>query len=456
VNFILLLIVFGGVAFKMMAPADRARHLATALDVTRQVKATIAQPRPLYEAFKEAMRARSRHLVVTPALVMINAAVFGAMLVGVSAIADPNTLLGWGASLGTRTTNGEWWRLVTSVFVHVGLFQFIITMAVLSQLGAVLERFVGRIAFGAVYLSAGVFTGLIHLSSQPVAVTVSSAGAVFGLYGLLLATLTWQGFRQALHRRASKNAEPGTEEATDAGVTIPPTAIKRLGYGALLFLLWSAVNGLAGAAEVIGLAVGFGYGTVVARRASIRIPERREVGGVIAAAVVIAIACAVPLRNIADVTPEITRVVAIEERTATAYQTAFNAFKKGRLSAESLAQLAERKIVPELQAVDARLTALKNVPPEHQAVVTDAHEYLRLRSNAWRFRADVIRRTNAAQLRSPERSMDASWRIEAQTLFRSNQMAMGNAEGAERASLEAYQRVRQAAPSVAAAPADVR
>jgi len=374
----------------------------------------------------------------------------------VSAIADPDTLLGWGASLGTRTTNGEWWRLVTSVFVHIGLFQFIITMAVLAQLGAVLERLVGRLAFGAVYLSAGVFTGLIHLSSQPVVVTVSSAGAVFGLYGLLLATLTWQGFRDALRRRASKNAEPGTEEATDAGVTIPPTAIKRLGYGALLFLLWSAVNGLAGAAEVIGLAAGFACGTIVGRRASIRIPAPREVGGVIAAAAVIAIACAVPLRNIADVTPEITRVVAIEERTATVYQAAFNAFKKGRLSAEALALVAERKIVPELQAVDARLTALKNVPPEHQAVVTDAHEYLRLRSNAWRFRADVIRRTNAAQLRSPERSMDASWRIEAQTLFRSNQMAMGNAEGAERASLEAYQRVRQAAPSVAAAPADVR
>jgi membrane associated rhomboid family serine protease len=460
VNFILLLIVFGGVAFKMTSPADRARHLATALDFTRQVKATIAQPRPLYEAFKVALRARSRHLVVTPALVMINAAVFGAMLVGVSAIADPDTLLGWGAGLGTRTTNGEWWRLVTSVFVHIGLFQFIITMAVLAQLGAVLERLVGRLAFGAVYLSAGVFTGLIHLSSQPVVVTVSSAGAVFGLYGLLLATLTWQGFRQALRRRTSKNAEPGTEETTD-GVTIPPTAIKRLGYGALLFLLWSAVNGLAGAAEVISLAVGFGYGAIVARRASIRSPETRAVGGVIAAAVVIAIACALPLRNISDVAPEIARIVVTEERTVTAYQAAFNAFKKGRLSAEAVAQLAERKIVPELQAVDARLTALKNVPPEHQGLVTDAHEYLRLRSNAWRFKADVIRRTSAAPLRSPERSMDASWRIEAQTLFRSNQMAMGNAEGAERASLEAFQRIRQAAPPpppppVAAAPADVR
>ena len=48
--------------------------------------------------------------------------------------------------------------------------------------------------------------------------------------------------------------------------------------------------------------------------------------------------------------------------------------------------------------------------------------------------------------------MDASWRIEAQARFRSNQMAMGNAEGAERASLEAFQKVRQAA----APPAEAR
>ena len=81
-----------------------------------------------------------------------------------------------------------------------------------------------------------------------------------------------------------------------------------------------------------------------------------------------------PLRNIADVRPEITRVVATEERTATTYQAAFDAFRKGRISAEALAPLAERKILPELQAADARLTALKNVPPEHRPLVTDALE----------------------------------------------------------------------------------
>ena len=454
-NFILLIVVFGGLAIRMTAPEDRKRYLGIAVDFTRQLKAAIVQPRPENEAFHGALRARSRHLLATPALVLLNAAVFGVMLVGLGALADPDTLVGWGANLGTRTTNGEWWRLVTSLLVHPGLFQFIITMAVLAQLGAVLERLVGWLAFSAVYVSAGVFTGLVNLSSRPVSVTVSSSGAVFGLYGLLLASLVWQLFHQTMRRRAG-NQEPGAEDSGDPGVTIPHTALKRLGYGAAVFVLWSAVNGLAGAAEFIGVAIGFGYGAVVARRASTGSPEMRQVGGVIAAAVVIAAACALPLRNIADVTQEITRVVATEARTATAYHAAFDAFKKGRLSAEALAQLAERKIVPELQSIDARLTALKNVPPEHQALVTDAHEYLRLRSNAWRYRADVIRRTSAAPLRSPERAMDASWRIEAQTLFRSNQMAMGNAEGAERASLAAFERLRQAAPPVVAAPSEAR
>jgi hypothetical protein len=175
-----------------------------------------------------------------------------------------------------------------------------------------------------------------------------------------------------------------------------------------------------------------------------------------AAALVMAVVCAVPLRNIADVKPEMTRVVATEERTAATYQAAFDAFRKGRISAEGLAQLTERKILPELQAVDARLTALKNVPQEYQPLVTDAREYLRLRSRAWRVRADAIRKTNTDPLRGSERSMDASSRIQAQAQFRSNQMAMGNAEGAERASLEAFQKVKGTTPPPTAVLAEAR
>ena len=145
------------------------------------------QPRPEYQSFRGALRARTPQLFVTPALLTLNGAVFTAMLFGSAAIADPDTLVGIGASLGTRTTNGEWWRLLTSAFVCTGFFHLFINLGVLAQLGAVLERLVGRWAVGAVYLSAGVFTGLVNLSSHPVAVTVGASGAVFGLYGLLIA-----------------------------------------------------------------------------------------------------------------------------------------------------------------------------------------------------------------------------------------------------------------------------
>ena len=343
-NFILLLAVFGGLAFKLTSPADRARYLGVATDFLRQLKVAAQQPRPEYESFRDALRARTRDLFVTPALLTLNAAVFTAMLFGSGAIGDPDTLLGMGASIGTRTTNGEWWRLLTSAFVHIGMFHLIVNLAVLAQVGAVLERLVGRLAFGAVYIAAGVFTALVNVSSHPVEVTVGATGAIFGLYGLLLASVIWQTLNQMrpllaqitgrLRRRAG-NAEAGADESGDPdmpsgdpGLLIPPIALKRLGYGAGLFILLSAMSGLATSAEFTGLIVGLGYGLVVARRAGYESPAPRPVGAVLGVAVALAVACAIPLRNIANVRPEITRVVATEERTAATYQAASDAFRE--------------------------------------------------------------------------------------------------------------------------------
>src|SRR5580765_267301 len=139
----------------MTSPADRKKHLAVAVGFVQQLKGVALQPRPEYEAFRDALRGRTPQLIVTPALITLNAAVFTAMLFGSRAIADPDTLLGLGASLGIRTTNGEWWRLVTSAFVCTGMFHLLVNALVMAQVGAVLERLVGRLAIGAAYLSAG-------------------------------------------------------------------------------------------------------------------------------------------------------------------------------------------------------------------------------------------------------------------------------------------------------------
>jgi hypothetical protein len=134
---------------------------------------------------------------VIPAIVLVSAQLFLAMrFVGSTASSDPAMLVGWGASLGTLTTNGGWWRLVTSTFVYSSTLHLVFSLAALIQVGRILERVVGRLTVIAVYLSAGIFTGLVNLSSHPLAVTVGTSGAVFGLYGLLIALLIWQTFHE--------------------------------------------------------------------------------------------------------------------------------------------------------------------------------------------------------------------------------------------------------------------
>jgi membrane associated rhomboid family serine protease len=438
VAFIILLAVAGFVAYRITSPEERARYLDIALDAVGQLKVAATQRHPESDAFRGVLRARTPHVVITPAIAAINVAVVVCMLLGASAISEPDTLVGWGASLGPRTTNGEWWRLVTSTFVHTGMLHLLVNVAILIQLGAVLERLLGRLAFAAVYVSAGAFAGLINLSSYPVAVSVGASAAVFGLYGLLIASLIWQMFQ-----RHSVDQGPDGEQIAQPRATIPLIVMKRLGYGAALFIVYNAVNGLAGAAEFGGLIVGLGYGLVLGWRAVDQHPRTRHVAAAMAASGVIALACAAPLRNIADVKPEIARVVATEERTAAAYRSGLDAFKKGRMTAEALAQLAERTIMPALRTVDARLEVLSNVPPEDQPLVSDAREYIRLRCLSWRLRADAIRQTNAAPRRAPEGAADASGRLQAEARFRSNMAAEGHAEGAERASLEAFQRIRR-------------
>jgi len=433
VNFLILLAVFGAVAYRLVSPADRIKYLGSAIALVGEVKTAFTVRRPQYEAFKSALRARTPHVILAPAFVALNAAFYAAMVSGPGAMSDPATLVSYGASVGTRTTNGEWWRLLTAIFLPAGLMHLACIAAVLMHAGAALERLVGRWAFAAVYLASGVFAGLVNISSRPVDVTLSGSGALFGLYGLLVAALAWQKVVPA--KAADGQAAPSTAQ-------IPFIAIKRLGGVGILFGLYTAVSGSLTSAELAGFGVGLIYGLVVGWRVTDRLPATRLVGATAAGVLVAAVASAMPLRNIADVKPEITRVVAAEERTAARYRAAFEAFKKGKINAEALAQVAERSNVTELQTVDARLSALRNVPAEHQGIVADAREYLTLRTKSWRARAEVIRRTSPDPRRG-QQNADADARLQAETKFRADMMARGNAEGFERASLQAFQRVSE-------------
>lgn len=472
--FLILLMVVGVVLFRVTSPEERHRYVQRAKGFARDLWEVATVARPALDSFHQALRARTRYVFVVPVIVAINVAVLAGTIFGAGAIADPATLVGWGANLGTRTTNGEWWRLLTSAFLHTGTFQLLVDAFVLIQLGSVLERLIGRMAVGAAYLSTAALAGLAHLSAHPVAAGIGTSASVFSLYGLFAATLGWQALN-AWHAARTREAEPTVDDApisiagmpsiayeiTDTSadvtadepaqkaaaqpVTVPLIALKRIGIVAALFLVVKALGGQVTTIELTGLAVGFAYGLALGRRASTGVPERRMVAIAIAASAAIAVILAMPLRNIADVKPELARVIAAEEHTAGVYKAALDRFKRGRMSAEALAELAEQTIVPELQAADARLQALRHVPPEHQPLVTAAREYLRLRCASWRVQADATRTSNKAPQRPADGQADAHWRLQAEKQHRSNLNVTGRAEGAERGALEAFERVKHSA-----------
>ena len=81
--------------------------------------------------------------------------------------------------------DGEWWRLVTSIFLHAGLIHLGMNAFALWIFGNALEREIGRLSLLAVFLVTGIFASAASylLSSPPFAVGVGASGAIFGLLG---------------------------------------------------------------------------------------------------------------------------------------------------------------------------------------------------------------------------------------------------------------------------------
>lgn len=79
---------------------------------------------------------------------------------------------------------GEWWRLVSSMFLHAGLIHLGLNAYVLWIFGSAIEREIGRLSTLGVFLTTGVFAGAASfaLSSRPT-IAVGASGAIFGLVG---------------------------------------------------------------------------------------------------------------------------------------------------------------------------------------------------------------------------------------------------------------------------------
>ena len=381
---ILFLLTLAGVAFYLMKPEERQRVIIAGRDAWERLQAEAIR-RWRERNADGAARQPSPLPIATVAIVLVNVWIFLGMF-GDVALNDPKTLVPWGGNFGPRTTNNEWWRLVTAMFLHSGLIQLVVNLAALVQLGVVMERMVGSLAFTAVYLAAGILASLTALSESPVNVNSGASGAIFGVFGLWTAACLW-----ALVRRSP--------------LPIPAKRLKRFVALTALFVLHNIATGfLSAASEAMGVSVGFISGLVLASGAVERQPAARRVAAVGAVTLAFAVALAVPLRGIIDVMPEIARVIATETRTASVYDAAVDRFRLGRMKDNALADVIDRRILPELQATRARLNVLGRVPLEQRPLLDAAAEYLQLRAESWRLRSEGLREASLPMLQKADRS----------------------------------------------------
>jgi membrane associated rhomboid family serine protease len=79
--------------------------------------------------------------------------------------------------------HGEWWRLLTSAFLHYGPFHLAMNMYSLFFAGSLLEQLIGRWRFALLYLASGVAGSAGAVLISPNVVTLGASGAIFGVLG---------------------------------------------------------------------------------------------------------------------------------------------------------------------------------------------------------------------------------------------------------------------------------
>lgn len=125
---------------------------------------------------------------VTYGIIAINIIVFFAMYIFGKGSTNIGTLLNFGANNAYLVQAGDYYRLITSAFLHIGVFHLAVNMYSLYIVGTQLENFLGKWKYLCVYLFSAVAGNLLSciLANGSNVVSAGASGAIFGLLGSLL------------------------------------------------------------------------------------------------------------------------------------------------------------------------------------------------------------------------------------------------------------------------------
>lgn len=122
---------------------------------------------------------------VTYVLLAVNVLVWLAMTVAGGSM-NTEVLIRFGAKVNPLIADGQVWRLLTSMFLHIGLMHLFFNSYALFVFGTQVERLYGGGRFLAIYLLAGLWGSMVSFAFGP-SLSAGASGAIFGLLGTMLA-----------------------------------------------------------------------------------------------------------------------------------------------------------------------------------------------------------------------------------------------------------------------------
>jgi len=160
---------------------------------------------------------------------------------------DVPHLIQFGAKFNPLIMDHEWWRIISSMFIHIGFFHLFMNMLALFYIGNAVERIYGPMKFLFIYLLSGISGGLASFAFTS-SVSAGASGAIFGLFGSLLFF--------ALHERK--------------------VFLQTIGRGIIFIILFNVIFGfivpqIDNAAHIGGLVAGFISSAIV------HLPKRKDI-----------------------------------------------------------------------------------------------------------------------------------------------------------------------------------
>jgi rhomboid protease GluP len=304
-------------------------------------------------------------------LLALNVAIFGLMLASGVDPMQPSieSLIHWGANYGPRTTQGEWWRMFTCMFLHIGVLHLLFNMIALWNVGGFMEQVLGHTGFLVLYLLAGLLGSMASVAWNPFVVSAGASGAIFGLYGGLLAFLVRH---RDMHQHAFLAA-------------LRTNTLAFLGYNVVFGFI---IPGIDMAAHLGGLAGGFVCGFALMPAfpfaSHLRLWMRGVLVGIVGLLIIIGLSDLLPSAE--DVEIRLQQFDSLHTTILTTFNRAITQLQQGKITEAEIVRILEQEVLPSWRnqrEVLQQLLTLSRLPARQKQLVTRLVEYMSTRQEGW-------------------------------------------------------------------------